>query len=317
MSNTTPSSGSLPPSDNLAKQVKLLKAVSITLCLIIAGGAGFFLYSRHIGQPVAILIDGTPIATVRNASLANQILDRAVADKAGPAYAANNPVRLQKIQLQRVGQGATLDPDDVAEQKLAGALKIHVHAFVIFVDGHPSVGLPTSEDAAETLADVKDHFAKLPPDAKVVGDPDFVDKVEVHRIAVDTSQTRNSPDDAAPYFWTPPPAKTYVVQPGDVGVKIARRNHISLSDFLVANKDRDMNKLMPGDTVNVQKMPMLISVRVQKEIIAEEKINEHAEGNDAGKRRLTYTVTYVNGEETRRDVQDIVTLVKPRARMSL
>ena len=63
---------------------------------------------------------------------------------------------------------------------------------------------------------------------------------------------------------------------------------------------------------HVQKMLMLISVSVQKEISDEEKIDQHAEGDAAGKRRLTYTVTYVNGDETRRDVQEIVTLEKPR-----
>ena len=63
--------------------------------LALTGGGAYFLYLRHAGQPMTILVGGRPIATARNAAAANQILADAESERVGAAFAGQTPVRLQ------------------------------------------------------------------------------------------------------------------------------------------------------------------------------------------------------------------------------
>ena len=316
MSTQTPPSPT-PSVDALARQLRALKVLVLVLVVALAGGVGYSLYQRHLGQPETILAGGRPVATVRNAAAANQVLAEAERAKVGAAYAGQSPIRLQPIQFQRASADTRVDADAVAQQKLIQALKLRVHATMILVNGKPSLGLPNADVAQETLDLVKQHFAQMPPQAQVVGDPEIMEKVSLVPKVIDTARARPSAQAAAPYFWTPPPARTYVVQRGDTGFRIAARNHISFNDFLTANSGHDLNKLKPGDVVNVQKMPMLLTVRVKKTFTQEQAIVAHAPADEAGLQQVTYMVTYLNGQEMRRDVTDIAMLKKPLTRMSL
>lgn len=308
---------STPDSAALAGQLRLFKIVAAILGLVLLAGGGFFLWERHQGQPVQVLVNGKPIAVVRNAASANKILEDIEQAKLGDAFADSNPVRLQKVQMQRAPGDARLDTDAAARARLFNLLQFHIHAYVILVNGLPSVALPSADAATETLQLVKDHFAQMTPDGELVGTPEIVEKTLIARRTVDASRARATSQDAASYFWTPPPSRQYTVKRGDTGAAIAARNHLSLSDFMVANPSRDLNKLTPGQRVNVQKMPLLLTVRVHKKFTREEKIVAHAADEDAGKRSITYLVTYTNGQETRKIVQDMAILEKPRASMEL
>lgn len=307
-----------PPAPNaLTRQLRLFKILASVLGLCLILGIGYFFYERHLGQPVQILVNGKPIATVRNAATANALLEDVEQAKIGGAFADSEPVRLTKTVLQRAPDNAPLDTDAAVRARLLPLLKFHIHAYVILVRGHPSVALPSADAATETLELVKQHFAKMPPDNELLEPPQIVENTLIARRAVDVARARAAPDIAAPYFWTPPPSRQYTVRRGDTGAGIAYRSHMSLTDLLVANPGKNLNKLTPGDVVNVQKMPLLLTVRVKKKFTREEKIVAQAPDDDAGKRSITYVVTYTNGQETRRDVQDIAILEKPRVRTEL
>jgi hypothetical protein len=212
---------------------------------------------------------------------------------------------------------AVVDADDAARRAIASHLKLRVRAYVIVVDGLPSIGLPTAEAAEKTLDLVRDHFATMPPDAPAIEPARIKQTTEVSLISVSPTRTRTDPASAAEYFWTPPPAKTYVIKMGDRGYTVAVRNHISFTDFLIANAGHDMNRLHPGDIVNIQKMPPALTVIVRKRIDATEPILPYAPPSEAGKRHVTYAVTYTNGIETHRDVLTWQVLSKPRPQRSL
>ena len=108
-----------------------------------------------------------------------------------------------------------------------------------------------------------------------------------------------------------------MVRRGDTGFRIAARNHISFADFLTANPGHDLNRLRPGDTVNVQRMPLLLTVRVRKRSPQDQAIVAHVPPSEAGRQRVTYVVTYLNGQETRRDVTNSAMLEKPLTRTEL
>ena len=288
-----------PPSpETLARQLHLFKMLAALLAAALVLGGGVFFYLRHLGQPVTIFVNDKPVATVRNASAANTLIAAAEQAKVGTAYAEEEPVRMQKVRLVRAEAGAAQDTDDAAKAKLAHTLTLRVHAALILVKGKPSIALPTVDDATQTLRLVKDHWAQTPPQAETVGSPDILESFEIARRTVDTRLARQTPEQAAPYFWTPPPSKRYQVQRGDLGSRIAFRNHLTLGEFITANPNKNLNRLRPGDIVNVQKMPLLLTVRVRKKLTMTEKVYAGVPAAQAGSQRVTYLITYLNGQET-------------------
>jgi hypothetical protein len=270
-----------------------------------------------MSRPVQILLDGKPVATIKNYGAAVALLADAEHDAVGDGYSAESFVRLQKVQFVRTSGDAVIDSDESVRHILSNRLKLRVRAYVIEVDGRPTIGLPTSQAATQTLALVKDHYVSMPPSAPLAGIPTFRQRVVIDRMPIDAADARRSADEAAVYFWTPPPSRTYVIKQGDRGYTIAVRHHIAFADFLAANSGRDMNKLQPGDIVNLNKVHPTLSVEVKKRITADEAILPGADPDRAGKRHIVYEVTYTNGEETRRDILSMVTLSRPHPRMSL
>lgn len=306
-----------PAPEALARQLRLFKLLAALLAAALVLGGGGFLFLRHMGQPVTILVGDKPIATVRNVATANALITAAEQAKVGAAFAGEEPVRMQKVRFLRAEANTPQDPDNVVKARLAQSLTLHVRAYVILVRGLPSVALPTAEAATQTLRLVKDHWAQAPPQAPVAGQPEIVESEEIAKRAVDTRLTRQTPEEAAPYFWTPPPSKRYVIQRGDLGSRIAYRNHLSLADLITANPNKNLNRLKPGDTLNVRKMPLLLTVRVHKTLTTTEKVHPGAPAAQAGSQRVTYLVTYLNGQETRREAQSVDILEKPLTRMDL
>ena len=311
---TTPQS---PAPESLARQVRFLKRLTVLLAAALVIGGGVFFFLRHQGQPVTILVDNKPIATVRNVAAANELIAAAEQAKVGAAFAGQEPVRMQKVRFQRAEAGTPQEPDNVVKSKLAQSLTLHVRAFVILVKGRPSVALPTADAASETLRLVRDHWAQMPPEAPIIGQPEIVETESIQRRAVDTRMTRQTPEMAAPYFWTPPPSKSYLVRRGDLGSRIAYRNHLSYADLITANPNKNLNRLKPGDTLNIQKMPLLLTVRVRKTLEVTEKVHPDAPEAQAGSQHVTYVVTYINGQEIRREAQSVDIIEKPLTRMDL
>ena len=314
MSIQTPTPTLAP--DPLARQLRLFKLLAALLAAALALGVGGFFLLRHLGQPVTILVGEKPVGTVRNVATANALIAAAEQAKIGAAFAGEEPVRMQKVHFVPAAS-ASQDPDAVVQARLAQSLTLHVHAFVILVKGHPSVALPTADAATQTLRLVKDHWAQAPPNQPVAGQPQIIESIEITRRVVDTRLTRQTPEEAAPYFWTPPPTKAYTVRRGDLGSRIAYRNHISLADLITSNPNKNINRLRPGDTLNVQKMPLLLTVRVRKTLVTTEKVHPGAPIAQAGSQRVTYLVTYLNGQEFRREAQSVDILEKPVTRMDL
>ena len=175
----------MPAPESLTRQLRLYKWMAALLAAALFLGGGVFFFLRHLGQPVIILVSDKPVATVRNAATANALIAAAEQSKVGAAYAGQEPVRMQKVRLARADASAPQDPDNIAKTKIAQHLTLRVHAYLILVKGRPSIALPTSEDATQTLQIVKDHWADAPPQAEIV-DEKIVEPVDFPLRAVDT-----------------------------------------------------------------------------------------------------------------------------------
>ena len=306
-----------PTSDPTLRQLRLFKRLAALLAAALVLGAAAFFYFRLMGQPVTIKVGEKIVGTVANRAAANALITAAEQSKVGAAFAGEEPKRMQKILLVPALPNTPQDPDGVVKGRLLQALTLHVHAYVILVNGHPSIALPTSDIATETLNLVKTRWAQIGPAATVVGQPEILNRIAIEKRAVDTRLTRQDAASAAPYFWSPPPSKTYKVKRGDIGSRVAYRNHVSLSDLITANPNVNVNNLKPGDVLNVQKMPLLLTVRVRKQIVKMEPVDPNVPAAQAGQQRVTYVITYLNGQETRREASDIAILEKPVMHVNL
>ena len=189
----------------------------------------------------------------------------------------------------------TLDSDDTALSKLLPLIHVSVVADVIVVDKQQLVGLPSDDAAKAALDAVKKHYEEMPPNDPVVGKSTFREKVEIVRTRTSASHVKSTPREAATVLMTAPPAKVYTVEMHETGWSIARKFHLNFTTFLEANSDRDINKLHPGDDVNVSKTTPPLTVLVNKQSSKDEPIRKGETGDGAGLRRLTLRTTYVNG----------------------
>jgi LysM repeat protein len=281
---------------NTIGQLHFFQALAGLLALVIVAGAGYMVYRQHQVQPVQILVDRQPVATVENLADARALL-RSVQDQdAGTAYiSSGDPLFKQTVQLVRVPASTPLDSDDTAKNKLASALRVTVLADLITIDGKPFVALPDKETAQATLDSVRNHYADMPPNDPLVEKPSFQEHVEIDRERVSSSLIKQTPGQAAPLLWTPPQAKTYAVQLHETGWSIARKFHMAFADFLRANSGRDINHLAPGDTVAVSQTYPALTVIVKKRSQEQEQIIPGAPADVGGLRQITLVTTYING----------------------
>lgn len=287
------------PKGNPKAQLRFFQVLAALLAVLLIGGAAYFFYRTRQVQPVAILVGGRQITTVENLAEARQLLRTVRNDAAGPVYMeSGEPLYKEVAELQRMPDSSSLDTDDTARAKLAAALHVTVVADVIFVNHKPLVALPDKDTAQATLDAVRKHYSDMPPNDPLVDKPTFQEKVDIERQRVSTKLAKPSADEAAPLLWTAPPAQTYTVQSHETGWSIARKFHMQFADFLRANSGRDINRLAPGDSVNVSKTYPPLTVIVRKQTEKNEAILPGASESSAGLRRLTLIKTYINGVET-------------------
>ena len=277
-------------------QLRFFQALSLLLLLALITGGGYFWYRQRHLQPVAILVDGRPEATVANYGIALKVVQQAEIGSLGAAYAAQgDPRAAQTISYRLVADTAAIDPESDAAAKLAGLLRVTIKAAVIMVNGRRAVALPDEATAQAALDAIQKHYIDLPPRDTVYGKPTFQENVAIKTERLPASLCKASADQAAALMLAPPQGKDYTVQPGDTGWRIARKSHITLSAFLEANAGRDLDHLKPGDIVNVAPTLPPLSVIVQKQVTRTEQIIPGAPAGTGGERAITDIYTYING----------------------
>ena len=285
------SSGSAPPG-----QLRFFQALSLLLLLALICGGGYLLYRQRHLQPVTILVDGRSVATVADYAVALEVIRQAELSRLGSAYAAHgDPRTAEAISYQHVGDNSTLESESNAASQIAALLHVTASAAVITVNGRRSVALPDEDTAQAALDEVQQHYVNLPPGDPVYGKPSFREKVEIVRARVPASLCKETSEQAANLMLAPPKGKSYVVEPGDTGYRIAHKFHVTLSAFLEANAGRDVDRLAPGDVVNVSPTLPPISVVVQKQNTRTEPIIAGATDGTGGERAITTVLTYING----------------------
>ena len=81
-------------------------------------------------------------------------------------------------------------------------------------------------------------------------------RLELEQLQADTMATGQQLPPEPPAPTPPPPKRTYTLQQGDSVAVVSIIYGVPISDIRAANPDIDVNKLRPGDTINVPRNPL-------------------------------------------------------------
>ena len=205
---------------------------------------------------------------------------------------------------------------------LSDELGLVEYAYVLYIDGEP-VAATTFPNALEEMLD---QLKKSYITANTV-DSYFVENVEIKQEYTDTSLVMNLGNIAEILNATKSGEVTYTVEAGDSYYYIAELYDMSVDDLLDMNPGYDPKLLRVGDVLTISNaVPYLTVVDVERQNYVQDvpyqveyqDDNTMYQGDykvlspgEYGKADVTANVTYINGEETARQVVASVTLSEP------
>lgn len=236
---------------------------------------------------------------------------------------ADYSVNLDKLDT-RVGvvRRQTVESREEFTENLSEELGMVEYAYVLYIDGEP-VAATTFPNALEELLD---QLKKGYITANTV-DSYFVENVEIRQEYVDASLVMNLGNIAEILNATKAGEVTYTVKSGDSYYYIAELYGMSVEDLLNANPGYDPKLLRVGDVLTISNaVPYLTVVDVERQnYVQDVPYQVEYQDDDTmyqgdykvisagvfGKADVTANVTYINGEETARQVVASVTLSEP------
>ena len=212
--------------------------------------------------------------------------------------------------------------DDEFEETLSDTLGVVDYAYVLYVDGEKVVATTRSgalEDLLEQL--------KLGYETADTVNAYFVEDVDIRQEYVESSYVMNLGYIAEILNETKEGEVTYTVTAGDSYYSIAADYDMSMEDLMKLNEGYDPKILRVGDVLTISNaVPYLTVVNVERQRYVQDVAYQVEYTDDAsmyqgeykttspgvyGKADITANVTYINGEETEREVVASVTLSQP------
>lgn len=212
--------------------------------------------------------------------------------------------------------------DDEFEETLSDTLGVVDYAYVLYVDGEKVVATTRSgalEDLLEQL--------KLGYETADTVNAYFAEEVDIRQEYVESSYVMNLGYIAEILNETKEGEVTYTVTSGDSYYSIAEKYDLSVEALMKLNPGYDPKILRVGDVLTISNaVPYLTVVNVERQRYVQD-VPYHVEYTDDssmyqgeykvtspgvyGKADMTANVTYINGEETEREVVASVTLSQP------
>ena len=212
--------------------------------------------------------------------------------------------------------------DDEFEETLSDTLGVVDYAYVLYVDGEKVVATTRSgalEDLLEQL--------KLGYETADTVNAYFVEEVDIRQEYVESSYVMNLGYIAEILNETKEGEVTYTVTSGDSYYSIAEKYDLNVEALMKLNPGYDPKILRVGDVLTISNaVPYLTVVNVERQRYVQDVPYQVEYTDDAsmyqgeykvtspgvyGKADMTANVTYINGEETEREVVASVTLSQP------
>ena len=302
------------------EEIKLHPAIFLSSAVVIAAAATVLsLYT--LGAEVSY--DGQSLGVVSSRHAAEKVvaeLEDITRQTTGDSAYAVDTAELA-VETGVYPRRELLSHDEFQEE-LGDALGQVEYAYVLYVDGEKIVATTRSgalEDLLEQL--------KLSYETADTVNAYFVEDVEIRQEYVESSYVMNLGYIAEKLNETKEGEVTYTVTAGDSYYSIAADYDISMEDLMKLNEGYDPKILRVGDVLTISNaVPYLTVVNVERQRYVQDVAYQVEYTDDAsmyqgeykttspgvyGKADITANVTYINGEETEREVVASVTLSQP------
>lgn len=302
------------------EEMKLHPAIFLSSAVVIAAAATVLsLYT--LGAEVSY--DGQPLGVVSSRHAAEKVvaeLEDITRQTTGDSAYAVDTAELA-VETGVYPRRELLSHDEFQEE-LGDALGQVEYAYVLYVDGEKIVATTRSgalEDLLEQL--------KLGYETSDTVNAYFVEDVEIRQEYVESSYVMNLGYIAEKLNETKEGEVTYTVTAGDSYYSIAADYDMSMEDLMKLNEGYDPKILRVGDVLTISNaVPYLTVVNVERQRYVQDVAYQVEYTDDAymyqgeykttspgvyGKADITANVTYINGEETEREVVASVTLSQP------
>lgn len=267
--------------------------------------------------------DGTEIGTVSGFSTVNAVVDDIEDITRETLGDKDYTVDTRKLDTSvGVVRRQSVESREEFTEELSAALDKVEYAYVLYIDGE-AVAATTFPNALEEMLD---QLKKSYVTSSTV-DSYFVEQVDIREEYVDVSLVMNLGNIAEILNATKAGEVTYTVEAGDSYYYIAELYDMSVDDLLDANPGYDPKLLRVGDVLTISNaVPYLTVVNVERQnYVQDVPYPVEYQDDDTmyqgdykvlspgefGKADVTANVTYINGEETDRQVVASVTLSQP------
>ena len=302
------------------EEIKLHPAIFLSSAVVIAAAATVLsLYT--LGAEVSY--DGQSLGVVSSRHAAEKVvaeLEDITRQTTGDSAYAVDTAELA-VETGVYPRRELLSHDEFQEE-LGDALGQVEYAYVLYVDGEKIVAT-TRPGALEDLLEQ----LKLSYETADTVNAYFVEDVEIRQEYVESSYVMNLGYIAEKLNETKEGEVTYTVTAGDSYYSIAADYDMSMEDLMKLNEGYDPKILRVGDVLTISNaVPYLTVVNVERQRYVQDVAYQVEYTDDAsmyqgeykttspgvyGKADITANVTYINGEETEREVVASVTLSQP------
>ena len=238
---------------------KLLIPVVVALAVL----AGVLIY--HNGRKCTVYVNNEPLVSLSDRKTAEDILE-GIKTGYREKYGANTQIT-ENVSVQN---GAAEKVSGPAEARALLEKKLTPGAFcyAVIADGNAVCGFEDKEDAGRFLVYSKEKFT---PSSGEYEEPEFREKVLIDATYIDPGKIYSSPEEAFDaVFKNKAPARSgsvHRVRKGETASQIAVKYGLKLKALAQANPGFNLNKLRPGDTLNISKgaAPACLTVVVRVE----------------------------------------------------
>ena len=301
------------------ENIKMHPVVFLGSALVVAALAvGLSLYT--LGTTARY--DGTDLGTVSSRRAVNVAMSEL--EKVTRKTLDDKDYTLPREMMEtttKIVPRSTLESKDELKTRLSDKIGLVAYGNVLYVDGEPVVATTFPGALEELLEQMKIGYV-----TEETVDSYFKEDVEIRKEYVQASYMMNLGYIAELLNDTKQSAVTYKVKENDTYYGIAEAHDISLDELLNLNPGYDVYALHEGDTLTIsQAVPYLTVVDVERQSYIRDIPYDIEYTDDSGmyqgdtevisagkygKADVTANVTYINGEETKREVVASVTLRK-------
>lgn len=291
------------------------------LAVTVAAGAAAVICTAYTPSYV-INLDGKDIGVVMDPAVYDQAVMNVEARAErilGHEYVLEHEVTFTEALSERDAEFATAAQ---LETYLFNEIGEIVKGYILTVDG-VTIGAADHEDSLTGLL----ASVAAPYCTENTVDYGFVESVVIENDYITSDFNLDLSDMFATLTENTTGETTYEVVKGDTYLGIAGNNEMSLDELMGLNPQASLNRLMPGDVLNVKKIIPYLSVRTVDHLTYNAPIESPIEyvdddkmyigntkvitqGTD-GEALVTADVTYVNGYESDRTIVESVTLSEP------